>query len=158
MEFGLLISSQGKRHVTSRLYLYYIQLAKGGNLCTEFGYILLHSDLPLRDVLRFNAKVKQDRNHEEIIKYMHYSTFSNGTNDLTSAQTRTLSFLNTFQTTCSRTGRNRSCKKWRCRNEMDCGRFYVLRYYIVIIHLYFSSEASSCLTFTAFRMLTLFGW
>jgi len=53
---------------------------------------LLRSDLPLRDVMQSKAEVNQERKHEEMISYMHWPTFSNGTNDLTSARTRTLSF------------------------------------------------------------------
>jgi len=65
--------------------------------------------------------VNQERTHEEIIKNMHYPTFSDRSNDLTSTQTRIVSLWNTFRPQW------RSCKKRRCRNKKVCGRFYVLR-------------------------------
>ena len=43
----------------------------------------LLSDLPFRDVMRSNAKVNQERKLEQIIKYMHFPTFSNGAITLT---------------------------------------------------------------------------
>ena len=47
--------------------------------------ILLQSDLPLRDVMRYKEKVNQERKQEDVNKYMHYPTFSIGTSGLTSA-------------------------------------------------------------------------
>ena len=56
---------------------------------------LLDSNLPLRDILWSKAKVNQERKHKEMIKSMHYLTFSNWTNDLKSTWTHTLLFWNT---------------------------------------------------------------
>ena len=39
----------------------------------------------LHDVMRSKSKVDQEKKHEEIIKYMHWLTFSNGTSGLISA-------------------------------------------------------------------------
>mgnify|MGYP006890305337 FL=1 len=50
---------------------------------------LLLSDFPLHDVMRSKSKVDQEKKHEEIIKYMHWLTFSNGTSGFISARTRT---------------------------------------------------------------------
>ena len=47
--------------------------------------IILQSDFPLRDVMRSKEKVNQERKYEEVNNYMHYLTFSNMTNGLTSA-------------------------------------------------------------------------
>ena len=145
---------------------------------------LQHSDLPLPDVMRYKEKVNQERTYEEIIKYMHDTTFSNGTSDLTSAWTRRLPFWNTFETICSRKKAEEDhVRKRNGLQSMLCvmvvpflfrmcllsNSYTHLRYtktyrhrsgsfrYVFIIHVFFSSEARSYLTLTAVRMLKLFG-